>query len=363
MTKPLSLRATVHSPEGRPGDPVAYAGDDSFTFVRVQLRSEDGQTGNGFTGRFLASEVAHFLNGALAEAVTDTGPDQISALAARFNPRGMTGVVVSALSALEIALTDLEARRAGIPVARLCGGARASAPVHVTCGFAALDTDALVETCAREVAEGARGVKVLVAGKGRDLQEDAARLKAVRDAIGPGADLIADANCRMDLDTALAFARSVADLDLAWLEEPVTANDRRALAKLSAEGIVPLGAGQMEQSADRFALLAEAGVGVLQPNAVFAGGLRRALDIARTAMAAGCRVSPGGGWDVVNLHWVCGGLSEAPVELHRAQSRIVRMLCPDGLRIAGGDLHLPDAPGFGFAPDEVALTACQIDMR
>jgi L-alanine-DL-glutamate epimerase-like enolase superfamily enzyme len=119
----------------------------------------------------------------------------------------MTGVVVSALSALDIALTDLQAMRARISLSKLLGGTRTMAPVHVTCGFPALDIDALVEACGREVASGAKGVKVLAAAKGRSIAEDVERLRAVRDEIGDQGDLIADANCGMDFDTAKDFAR------------------------------------------------------------------------------------------------------------------------------------------------------------
>ena len=233
---------------------MPYAGPDSFTFVRVVIRGETGLHGEGFTGRFLAQEVAHFLNNSVAEALSAGAPRDPAALMRRFNPRNMTGVVVSALSALEIAFTDLEAKRQGISVARLLGGARTAAPVHVTCGFPALDPDAPVAACASEVAAGAQGVKVLIAAKGRSVAEDVARLRAVREAIG-SAELIADANCGMDEATARTFMRTAADLDLAWLEEPVRGNGRRALARLAALNIMPIGAGQMEQDADRFVLL------------------------------------------------------------------------------------------------------------
>ncbi len=357
----LSLRATVHRPGAMQGDPAPYAGADSFAFVRAQLCDEaDGVTGDGFTGRFLAAEVAHFLNGAAAEALPGLGDDPVGELSRRFNPRGMTGVVVSALSALEIALTDLRAKRDGVTAARLLGGARASAPVHVTCGFPSLDADALVAACAREVEAGAAGVKVLVAAKGRSVAEDVARLRAVREAIGPRAELIADANCGMDLAAARAFCRAAADLDLAWLEEPVRGNDRRALAALAADGAVPLGAGQMEQSAERFDLLIEAGVAVVQPNAVFAGGFGAAVAAARAAEAAGRAVSTAGGWDVVNLQWMCGAAAEGAVELHRAQARIARLLLPEPLAMAGGRLAPPDRPGLGLAPDEDALARCRL---
>jgi L-rhamnonate dehydratase len=354
---PLRVQATVHRANAAPGDPAPYAGEDSFTFLRVQVTDADGRTGDGFTGRFCAAEVAHLLNGAVASALARPGP--LPDLARQLNPRAMTGVVVSALSALDVALWDLAGKRAGQSVASLLGGTRPAAPVHVTCGFPAMGIDALMRACADAVADGAQGVKVLVAAKGRGVAEDLARLRAVRAAIGPKAELIADANCGWDLDTARAFLHAADALDLAWLEEPVKANDRHALAALSRATRIPLGAGQMEQSADRFSLLIEAGVAVIQPNAVFAGGIGAAFAAARAAQDAGCRVSPAGGWDLVNLHWMCGAMQTGAVELHRAQARILRLLTEHPPRMANGMLALGDAPGFGLSPDEDALAACR----
>lgn len=360
MQRQLDLRASVHCPDASPGDPAPYVGSDSFTFVHLEVRDSDGLTGHGFTGRFLAPEVAGFLNRAVADDLSATATDPLAELMKRYNPRGMTGVVVSALSALDIALTDLRAQRAGVSVADLLGGARASAPVHVTCGFPALEIDELTEVCEREIAAGAAGVKVLVAARGRSVDEDLARLSAVRGAIGDQPELIADANCGMDFDTALRFAAASAELGLAWLEEPVHGNDRLALARLAATGHVPVGAGQMEQSAERFELLCEAGVSVIQPNAVFAGGFGRAVGVARAAAKQGRAVSPGGGWDVVNLHWMCGAMEHGAVELHRAQVRIARLLMQDAPLLMNGNLHIPDRPGLGLDPDRDALERCRL---
>jgi L-rhamnonate dehydratase len=359
MSDSLRVTATVHRPGAMEGDPLPYAGPDSFTFVRVIVDDASGMRGEGFTGRFLAAQVAHFLNHAVSEALADGIAADPAALMAHFNPRAMTGVVVSGLSALAIALTDLQAKQRDLTVAALLGGQRASAPAHVTCGFPSLETGALVEACGRAVEAGAKGVKVLVAARGRTAAEDVARLRAVRAAIGD-ADLIADANCAMDEETAQAFVRAVADLNLAWLEEPVHGNDRRVLARLSAMNTVRLGAGQMEQSADRFAQLEEAGVDVLQPNAVFCGGFQAAIAAARTAISRGCQVSPAGGWDLVNLHWMCGAMPEGAVELHRAQDRIARLLLGKSPSLVGGALHLPDRPGLGLCPDEDALEFCRV---
>lgn len=354
MATPWQVKATVHSPAAKEGDPPPYSGPESFTFVRLRLRDPDGVEGNGFTGRFLAPEVAHFLNRVLPGVLKNENDNLIAEMTRRFNPRRMGGVVTSAISAVEIALMDIRAKRAGQNVASLLGGARKAAPVHVTCGFPELDTGALAEACLREVAGGARGVKVLIASRGRSVTEDLARLKSVRQAIGPEAELIADANCKMDLDTALRFVEGAQELNLTWLEEPVIGNDNGDLTRLAREGI-PLGAGQMEQNAARFDALREAGVAVIQPNAVFLGGFQTAIDIAKNAAGHGASVSMAGGWGVINLHWICGALDAGAVELHRAQFRIARLLMADLPAITEGQVAVPDRPGLGLDPDEIGL--------
>lgn len=359
MSESWQVTATLHAPGPSEGDPAPYSGPDSFTFVRLRLRDPDGVEGNGFTGRFLAPEVAHFLKRAVPAVLNSGTNDPIAALSAKYNPRRMGGVVVSALSALDIALTDIAAQRTGQSVAGFLGGKRSAAPVHVTCGFPELEEQALADTCAREVASGASGVKVLIAAKGRSVQEDLTRLYAVRRAIGPTAELIADANCKMELETALRFVEGAQDLNLTWLEEPVIANDTVALARLAKEGI-PLGAGQMEQSTERFEALQEAGVSVIQPNAVFLGGFKTAIEVARKAAANGASISMAGGWDVLNLHWICGALENGAVELHRAQARIARLLMADLPFISDGLIGEPDAVGLGLRPDEDGLKACII---
>lgn len=352
------VHASVHRPRA-PGAAGGYAGRDSGVFVWCRVAGEDGLTGDGFTGRFLAAEVAHFLNGALGAAAAGLdAAEAIPALAARVNPRGMTGVVVSALSALDVALHDLRGKAEGRPVAALLGTPRDRVPVHVTCGLPHLDTDALAAACRAAIADGAAGVKVIVGASGRSWREDARRVRAVRAAIGAAAELVADANCAFDLETARAFAAAVADCRLAWLEEPVAGNDPASLAALAAEGH-PVGAGQMEQSRFRFDALLDADVSVIQPNPVFCGGFAEAAAVAVRAEARGRRVAPAGGWEPVALHLVASRPAGA-LERHAGQAAIVEAITGAPPPPVAGPLPVPAAPGLGIAVDAASLERARL---
>ena len=248
--------AAEHLKPARAAD--AYAGQESLTFVRCSVITDDGLVGHGVTGRFLAAEVVHLLQHGFADTVAGLDPLDIEAVAAtlakRFNPRQSTGVFVSAMSALDLALWDLKGQRLGLPVATLIGGARGAVPAYATVGLPAFGEAELVQACISALAEGYRGVKILV-GAGRSLDEDVQRIRAVRRAIGH-APLMLDANCAFSLAEAKRLASRVADCDIAFFEEPLRGNDLDALAELRravpiprlgaddpVDGLVPRGPG------------------------------------------------------------------------------------------------------------------------
>lgn len=360
------LRASVHLPAASGDDQkkATYAGADGPVFIRCCISTDDGLTGNGFTGRFLAPEVAHFLNHAIADAALGQDPldgTLASRLERRFNPRAMTGVVISALSAFEIALTDIRAQSEAKSISAFLGGCRDQVPVHVTCGLPHLLVEDLRAVCTAAVESGAAGVKVIIAANGRSWEEDAERLQAVREAIGPEKDLIADANCKLSYEDARALAARVESCRLAWLEEPLPGNDPGALRRLSDETGCPLGAGQMEQSLFRFEqLVLQGGVSVLQPNAVFAGGFAAAaavLDLARRYRVQTC---PAGGWDFVNLHLMAGLTATGAMEYHEGHEAILRSISGRANPPKDGYLRVPAEAGLGIVIDEESLAECQI---
>jgi len=146
----------------------AYAGQESLTFLRCKVTTSDGITGTGVTGRFLAAEVVHLLNSGIAATAQGMDPLDIEAvtaqLAKQFNPRQSTGVFVSAMSALDLALWDIKGKLLNQPVARLIGGARNAVAAYATVGLPAFTETELIHACTTALAAGFHGVKILVGG-------------------------------------------------------------------------------------------------------------------------------------------------------------------------------------------------------
>jgi L-alanine-DL-glutamate epimerase-like enolase superfamily enzyme len=349
MMRIAAIAAAVeHLKPARAAD--AYAGRESLTFLRLRVTTDAGLVGEGVTGRFLAETVAGFLNSAVAEAVI--GQDALAheairaLLAKRFNPRGATGVFVAALSALDLALWDLKGKALGQPVARLVGGARDAVPAYATAGLPAFTEAELVDACKAALAEGFRGVKILV-GTGRPIAEDAARIRAVRRAIGDAA-LMLDANCGFTVAEAKRLAALVAECDIAFFEEPVRDNDIAALAELRRATAIPLASGQMIQSVAWFRdALAAGALDILQPNAAFCGGLTAMLRILALAEAHGVPVTGAGGFEAANLPAMAGHPHGGMLEVHGAHAALRARFAthPD---VIGGVLRVRDAPGLGF---------------
>nr|WP_245185615.1 mandelate racemase/muconate lactonizing enzyme family protein [Falsiroseomonas frigidaquae] len=329
-----------------------YAGLDTPVFVRCRVETEDGLVGTGVTGRFLAEEVVALLT-RMDEPLKGADARPIEAirtrLTSRFNPRSATGAFVSALSALDMALWDLRARALGEPLWRLLGGARQAVPCYATVGLPGYAEAELAAVCKRSIDSGFVGVKMLVAAGGRGVAEDAQRVRAVRDAIGPKALLMLDANCGMDVATARRLALMVEECDIAWFEEPVLGNDLEMLAALRRAIRIPIGAGQMVQSLSWFReALTRGAVDWLQPNAAFCGGITAALRILALAEAHGTPVAHAGGWDIANAALMAGHAQGGLLEMHGAQLALRQRLSED-LVPEGGVMNLPDRPGIGFA--------------
>ena len=272
-----------------------------------------------------------------------------------------------ALAAIDIALWDIKGKALGQPVWRLLGGARDRVPLYATFGFAVFDREQLAEAARLWVWQGFQRLKMVV-GHGalqrRDeprpvedvVREDVARIRAVREAVGPGPRLYIDANCSLDPLSALELARAAEPYDISFFEEPVTQNDVALLADLRRQQRIPLACGQNEGLAWRFRdLLAARAVDVLQPNVAIGGGYTQCARIAGMASAFNVPIANGGAWPHHNMHLHAGLANGGLVEYHYVAVEAVKQFYTGLPQPEAGWLHLPEAPGLGFELDQDAL--------
>lgn len=357
--KIVDVRASVHAFETK----LPLVGKPAGDSLRVvcEVETEDGHVGIGMAARFLPHGIAAAVNHHLRPAVLGMDPRDLERIHAKLHPiiseRGQTiGVNLSALSCVDIALWDIIGKSQGRTVAQLLGGARDVAAAYVTFGFGAFDRDQLV-TVARDLHhEGHRRFKMLVGVAKGGIHEDAARVRHVRDALGPDVVLAIDANESLSLDHALRLTRLIDDCDIAWFEDPVLRNDPRDMAHLRRHTTIPIAAGQMDGHSDRFRAFIEAdAIDIFLPNSLYNGGVTETRRVAALSQIYDKPLSDAGGGGIFSLHHVAGFRNGTLAECHLGVEQVERQLFLEIPKIDNGTLRIPEAPGFGVTLNRDAL--------
>jgi len=281
-------------------------------------------------------------------------------------PRGQTGYAAHALAAVDLALWDVKGKALNLPVWKLLGGARDRVPVYATFGFGFFDREQLAAAAKAWVKQGFHRLKMTVASdalrhsESRPLiaaiREDARRVQAVREAVGPETEIFVDANCNLDLYHAAKLAEMIKPFNISFFEEPITQNDALAMAQLRRASGIPLACGQNEGLMFRFRdLLLNQSIDYAQPNVCITGGYTQCLKIAALAESFNVSVANGGAWSYHNMHLQAGLANGGLVEMHYLADELYKQIYR-GLPVPkDGWLTLPDAPGLGFEPDHDAI--------
>ena len=216
---------------------------------------------------------------------------------------GRAGITQLALAAVDIAIWDLKAKAAGLPLWRLMGGARPEGiPAYNTDGgWISLSEDQLVDNCRRSVEEqGFAGVKIKVGHP--SAHRDIERVQAVRRAIGLKPQLMVDANGRCDLPSAIELGRCFEDCDVTWFEEPMWYEDVEGHRRLAQSIRTPIALGEQLYSLDAFTAFIRAdAVQYVQPDATRLGGISEWWQVADLALAHRLPVAPHIG-DMMQVH-------------------------------------------------------------
>ena len=342
----------------------------SLACMHVEVETDDGLVGHGFTAITEEDVVAQIVNGVAGPAIVGDDPMAHEAIWEKLYwktmPRGQTGYAAHALAAIDLALWDIKGKTLAQPVWRLLGGARSRVPVYATFGFGFFDREQLGAAAKLWVAQGFKRLKMTVGNEAlrrRDtrplhdvIKEDAERVRAVREAVGPDVELFIDANCNLDLYHATRLAELVKPYNLGFFEEPLTQNDARQMAELRRATGMPLACGQNEGLLFRFRdLLLHQSVDYLQPNVAIGGGITQCLKVAGLAAAFNVPIENGGAWPFHNMHLHAGLANGGMVEHHYLAVELCRLLYRGLPEPEAGWLTLPEAPGLGFEPDRDAI--------
>lgn len=262
---------------------------------------------------------------------------------------GRSGVATQAIAAIDIALWDLKAKRAGLPLAKLIGAHRDSVRTYNTSGgFLHAPIEEVKERATESLAAGIGGIKIKVGQP--DTHVDLARLAAVREHLGDDVPLMIDANQQWDRPTALRFGRAVEDLGLVWIEEPLDAYDAEGHAQLAAALDTPIATGEMLSSVAEHVRLIEArAADIIQPDAPRVGGITPFLRLATLADHAGLQLAPHFAMEI-HLHLAACYPREPWVE----HFEWLDPLFNERLETRDGRMLVPDRPGLGFTLSEQA---------
>ena len=339
--------------------------------VVVEVATESGIVGHGFTAITEEEIVAAAINSVAAPNLLGADSLHREHIAERLywllTPRGQTGYASHAVSAIDLALWDILGHVTGLPCWRLLGGARAEVPLYVTFGFGGFSREQLSDAARYLKAQGVTRFKMVVGhhalskrNEGGDLraqlEEDIARVRTVRDALGEGPELYVDANCSLDPFSARWLAERIAEYDIAFFEEPVRDNDPAAMAELRRSTGMRVAAGQNEGQLFRFERLMDAAtVDVIQPNAVICGGFTTAAKAAGLAQARNVAMANGGAFPFHNMHLNAGLANGGLVEWHLAAVAMAEALYTGLPSHRHWALPVPDAPGLGFTLDRDRL--------
>lgn len=349
---------------------VAVSGrkkETNLSICVVDVETDGGLVGTGMTAITEEEVVSSIVNDIVAPNVVGMDPlrnEQIwEKLYWLLTPRGQSGYASHAISAVDLALWDLKGKAFNEPCWRLLGGARSEVPVYATFGFNFFDREELAEAAKSWVERGFSRLKMTVGHHAlarRDeprpldivIAEDARRVQAVRDAVGPDVQIYIDANCGLDYYHALSLAKRLEEYNISFFEEPISHNDIPNLAKLRQKTTIPLACGQNEGLATRFRdLLVNQAVDVVQPNACISGGFTQCLRVAGMASAFNTRFANGGAWPHHNMHLHAGLANGSLVEYHSVAVECCQLVF-DGLPVPeAGVLKLPEKAGLGFTPN------------
>ncbi len=295
---------------------------------------------------------------------------------ARTRQFGRRGIVMNAISGIDIALWDIVGKIAKFPLYRLLGACRDRVEVYASGGF--YQEGKVIADLAAEAegyrAHGFKGMKMKV-GRNPSTQtdlrhlvdhaelcqvepeEDIARVAAVRHALGPRAKLMVDVNCAWSPSFAIEMGRAFEPYKLYWIEEPVATDDIDGSARVADALATPIAGYETEIGLYGFReLITRGAVDIVQPDLAWAGGFSECRRIAALAHAHHRMIAPHAFASAVtlaaSLHYIASIPNGLVLEFDQNPNGLRDDLLKEPLRIeSDGTIRLPERPGLGIELD------------
>ncbi len=354
--------------------PPASGGTDYSAEIQiVEIETDAGVTGIGFasapskTGDLIARMIETLLKPHLVGRDPQLNEALWQQLYWQAAPRrGGDGLMRVAIAAVDFALWDIKGKSAGVPVAKLFGNYREEIPTYANCAHH-MPPEELAQRAAEYVAAGHRALKVRGSATFVSLAEATERVRHVRAAIGDGVRLMVDVNGTWDVDTALQQLKAWEPYDVYWLEEPVPPSDTAGYARIRRRtGKTYIVGGEQNVGLTEFDALIDAGVDIVQPNAMVAGGITPWLEIHGLATQRSVPVSP---WNLqlVHLHMAAGLNNVQWIEYFMAdnallafQGELFANTMDEVVKDDGVYLKAPTEPGLGLRLNEDFAEKCRV---
>ncbi len=323
-------------------------------FLFAEITTELGHTGIGFSYSKRAGGPAQYAHAKeVAEGIIGEDPNDIAKIYTKLlwagASVGRSGVATQALAAIDIALYDLKAKRAGLSLAKFLGSYRDSVQTYNTSGgFLNATLDEVKARATQSIEEGIGGIKIKVGLP--DSKEDLRRVAGIREHIGWDVPLMVDANQQWDRATALRMGRQLEEFNLIWIEEPLDAYDFEGHAHLAQVLDTPIATGEMLASvAEHKGLITANGCDIIQPDAPRVGGITQFLRLAALADERGLGLAPHFAMEI-HLHLAAAYPREPWVE----HFDWLDPLFNERLETKNGRMIVPDRPGLGVTLSDQA---------
>lgn len=323
--------------------------------IFAEIRTRDGHEGLGFAYSKRAGGPGMYAHGKeIAHELLGEDPSDIQRLWIKLSwaaaSVGRSGLSAQGIAPFDVALWDMKAKRAGLPLAKLLGAHRDSVRLYNTSGgFLSTALPQVLENIDASLARGLGGIKIKVGHPDRNV--DLQRVEAVRKKLGDNFPLMVDANQQWDRPTAARICRILEQYNLTWIEEPLDAYDADGHAALAAALDTPIATGEMLTSFREHADLIEKHASdFVQPDAPRVGGITEFLKIMQLADYHGLSMAPHFAMEI-HLHLAAAYPREPWLE----HFEWLEPLFNEHLIMKDGRMQVPNRPGLGFTLSDQAV--------